>query len=183
MSLDQMRNTFFPPLFPYFCTSQFCRAFFLFSVYYHSWIDAYCMHTIFSTNYYYVKIVINMLNIARVFAEGLKIKCCLMMLSVSFAVCVFRPLSQWYSSWFWLRVCCLSVQIICLFLGDAETVVGSWGANLFLWSCDQPFLVSLNRDVLKSCSVNCDGGTLRERWTAKIIHCEHIHWRSIEDIQ
>ena len=44
------------------------------------------MHTIFSTNYYYVKIVITMLNIARVFAEGLKIKCCLMMLSVSFVL-------------------------------------------------------------------------------------------------
>lgn len=44
------------------------------------------MHIIFSTNYYHVKIVITMLIIARVFAEGLKIKCCLMMLSVSFVL-------------------------------------------------------------------------------------------------
>ena len=44
------------------------------------------MHTVFSTNYYYFKLVITMLNIARVFAEGLKIKCCLMMLSVSFVL-------------------------------------------------------------------------------------------------
>ena len=55
-------------------------------MYYHSWIDAYCVHTIFSTNYCRVKIVMIMLNIARVFAEGLKIKCCLMMLSVSFVL-------------------------------------------------------------------------------------------------
>ena len=174
MSLDQMRNTFFPPLFPYFCTSQFCRAFFLFSVYYHSWIDAYCMHTIFSTNYYYVKIVITMLNIARVFAEGLKIKCCLMMLSVSssFIPVVLKLIlaesmllkcpNNMLVSW-WCRNCCW-------FMGGKLIFVKLWSTifGVFEWCAEKLFCESWWRYT--PWKVNCQNHRL---WT----HTLKINWR------
>ena len=55
------------------------------------------------------------------------------------------------------------------------------GASLFSWCRDWPFLVSMNHDVLKKCSVNIDWSELCETWTARILDCVHIHWRSIEE--
>ena len=46
-------------------------------------------------------------------------------------------------------------------------------ASLFSWSRHRPFLVSVNRDVLRNCSVNRDWGALRETWTAKILYTVH----------
>ena len=57
-----------------------------------------------------------------------------------------------------------------------------WGrVSLFSWHRDRPFLVSMNHDVLKNCSVNCDWSALCETWTAKIFNCLHAHWRSIKE--
>ena len=57
-----------------------------------------------------------------------------------------------------------------------------WGrVSLFSWHRDRPFLVSMNHDVLKNCSVNRDWSALCETWTAKIFNCLHAHWRSIKE--
>ena len=65
-----------------------------------------------------------------------------------------------------------------------ESLCWGAGASLFSWSHDWPFLVSVNPDVLKNCSVNCDwNARVLETWTAKIILCTvHIDWRWIEEI-
>ena len=31
------------------------------------------------------------------------------------------------------------------------------------------------------CSVNREWSALRKTWTAKILHCIHVHWRSVEE--
>ena len=51
---------------------------------------------------------------------------------------------------------------------------GKW-ARVFSWRRDRPLLVSVNRDVLKNCSVNRDWSALRETWTARILDCLHVH--------
>ena len=175
MSLDQIWNTFFPSLFPYFNLNiTILQGFFPFSVYYHSWIDAYCMHIIFSTNYYHVKIVITMLNIARVFAEGLKIKCCLMMLSVSFvlypsgtqvdlgweyAKCPNNMLVSW-----WCGNCCWLKGGKLIFVKPWSTIFGVCES----WCAEKLFCESWWRYT--SWKVNCQNHRL---WTRTL----KINWR------
>ena len=49
------------------------------------------------------------------------------------------------------------------------------GANLFPWTYDPPFCLSVNRDVLKNRSVNRDSSSLLEARTAKI-HRWNTRW-------
>ena len=61
-------------------------------------------------------------------------------------------------------------------------ILGKGEGKLFLsWHRDQPFLVSVNYDVLKNCSVNHDWSALRESWTVKILDRLHAHWRSSKE--
>ena len=46
-------------------------------------------------------------------------------------------------------------------------------ASLFSWRRERQFfiLVSVNRHVLKNCSVHHNQSALREKWTVKILDC------------
>ena len=60
-------------------------------------------------------------------------------------------------------------------------VGGGGGASLFSLRRDRPLLVSVNRDVLKSCSVNSDWSLLGETLTVIVLDYLHVHWRSVEE--
>ena len=53
-------------------------------------------------------------------------------------------------------------------------------ASLFSWCRERLFfiLVSVNRHVLKNCSVHHNQSAFREKWTAKILDCvQDLNWR------
>ena len=77
--------------------------------------------------------------------------------------------------WIWITK---QFYLVCecnVFLQSYVRGGGGGGARVFSGPRGRPFLVSVNRDVLKNCSVNRDWSAIRETWTGRILDCFHVH--------